>query len=84
NDPNYAKGYGRYAQVVLIPAFLAAYAGKDPKKVPLVGQNNNSIRTNPFKDIIPLPNWRLTYTGLNKVPFFRKFLSNLTISHAYV
>lgn len=84
NDPNYAKGYGRYAQDVLIPAFLAAYAGKDPKKVPLVGQNNNSIRTNPFKDIIPLPNWRLTYTGLNKVSFFRKFLSNLTITHAYV
>ena len=42
------KGYGRYAQDVLIPSFIAAYTGQDPKKVNLLNQSNSSIRSNPF------------------------------------
>jgi cell surface protein SprA len=30
---NYYKGYGQYAQDVLIPAFIAAYTNTDPKKI---------------------------------------------------
>src|SRR5690606_9872969 len=30
NDPNCAKGYTGYSQDVLIPSFIAAYAGRDP------------------------------------------------------
>ena len=32
----YAVGYGKYAQDVLIPAFIAAYTGQDPKKINLL------------------------------------------------
>ncbi len=56
----YYRGYSRYAQDVLIPAFIAAYTGKDPKSVPLLKQNNPNIRSNPFSGILPRPNWRIT------------------------
>ena len=32
----FPTGYGRYAQDVLIPAFLAAYTNKDPNSVTLI------------------------------------------------
>lgn len=83
-DPNYRYGYGRYAQDVLIPAFLAAYTGKDPSKIGLLKQSNGNIRSNPFRSFIPRPNWRITYNGLSKLHPFRNFLTNLTLSHAYV
>ncbi|MFX9069600.1 hypothetical protein ABTN30_20035, partial [Acinetobacter baumannii] len=44
----FAKGYGRYSQDVLIPAFLAAYTKKDPNTVPLIGSASSSVRSNPF------------------------------------
>lgn len=59
---------------VMIPAFLAAYSGKDANKIDL----------NPFPGIKSiLPNWRVTYDGLSKIPFFKKFLKSLTLTHAY-
>jgi len=79
----YARGYGRYSQDVLIPAFLAAYTGKDPNNVPLIGQNNATIRTNPFRGILPKPNWRVTYTGLTKLPALAEKFSMITLSHGY-
>ena len=79
----YARGYGRYSQDVLIPAFLAAYTGKDPNNVPLIGQNNATIRTNPFKGVLPKPNWRVTYTGLTKLPALAEKFSMITLSHGY-
>jgi cell surface protein SprA len=68
----YYRGYGPYSQDVLLPSFLAAYRKKDPDKVKL----------NPF-GYFPLPNWRITYTGLSKFKFLQKVFSNVTISHAY-
>ncbi len=59
---------------VLIPAFMAAYSGKSAHKVTL----------NPFpalKEI--LPNWRVTYDGLSKLPFFNKYFKSFTLTHAY-
>ncbi len=59
---------------VLIPAFLAAYSGKSAKNVSL----------SPFpglKDI--MPNWRVTYDGLTKIPFFKKHFKSFTLNHAY-
>lgn len=69
---DYAQGYGPYSQDVLIPAFLAAYTGKDPNKVSL----------NPFSTM-PMPNWRVTYNGLSKLALFKNIFSNFSISHAY-
>ena len=83
-DPNgYAIGYGRYAQDVLIPSFIAAYTGKDPKKVSLLNQNNSSIRSNPFSGMIPMPNWNLLYNGLANIPGLSNLFSNISLTHGY-
>ena len=79
----YVLGYGRYAQDVVIPAFIAAYTNKDPASVKLIKNNNPNIKANPFSGIIPKPNWTLTYTGLTKIPGVDKIFSNVTIRHAY-
>jgi cell surface protein SprA len=79
----YYKGYGRYAQDVLISSFIAAYTGEDPLKVGLVSQRDRGIDDNPFKRFIPRPNWRFTYNGLTRLPFIEKFFTNFTITHGY-
>ncbi len=79
----YATGYGRNSQDVLIPAFIAAYTGKDPNNVALISQNNTSVKKNPFNGIKPLPNWRVTYTGLTKIPALASIFSNISITHGY-
>jgi len=79
----YATGYGKYAQDVLIPAFIAAYTGQDPKKVSLLNQSNSSIRSNPFSGMLPKPNWTLQYSGLSKIPVLSEWFTNITITHGY-
>ncbi len=79
----YATGYGRYAQNVLLPAFLAAYTKKDPNTISLINDVSKTISANPFKGIIPKPNWKITYTGLSKIPSLATIFSNITISHGY-
>lgn len=76
-------GYGRYAIDVLIPSFIAAYTGKDPNSVPLVKQNNPNVRSNPFKALIPKPNWKIDYNGLTRIKPFDKIFTNFTLSHGY-
>jgi len=73
-DPktNYPDGYGPFSQEVLTQAFLAAYTGKTPDKVSL----------SPFLNI-PMPNWQITYDGLAKLKFFKKYLRTFTITHSY-
>ena len=60
-------------QDVLIPAFIAAYGG----------QNAATTELTSFPKI-PLPNWRLDYSGLGKIASLRKKFSSITISHAYI
>ncbi|HEX4876159.1 MAG TPA: cell surface protein SprA [Chitinophagaceae bacterium] len=83
NDPGYFKGYGRYAQDVVIPAFIAAYTNKNPNDVKLVKNSNPNIRSNPFSGIIPKPNWTVTYTGLSRIPGLDKIFTNVSIRHGY-
>ncbi|WP_405609997.1 cell surface protein SprA [Polaribacter sp. Asnod1-A03] len=66
------SGFGTNSQQVLLPAFMAAYSGKDP----------NKINTGLFRDI-PIPNWALRYTGLMKLKFFKKNFSNFVVTHGY-
>lgn len=68
----FREGYGPYSQDVLIPAFLAAYRGKDV----------SSVNLDPFK-VFPLPNWRVTYNGLTNLPGFKKVVNNINITHGY-
>ncbi|MDE5804702.1 MAG: cell surface protein SprA, partial [Paramuribaculum sp.] len=59
---------------VLIPAFLAAYSGKNPAKQFL----------NPFPSLAEvLPNWRVTYDGLIQIPLFNRLFKTFTLNHAY-
>ncbi len=73
----YNSNYGGVSQNsadVLIPAFLAAYTGKDPSKVGLTAFPS-------LKSL--LPNWSITYSGLSKIPFFQKYFKDVTLSHQY-
>jgi len=79
----YYYGYGKYAVDVLIPSFIAAYTGSDPQKVGLINQSNPNIRSNPFKAILPRPNWKLDYNGLSKVKPLDKLFTSFTLSHGY-
>ncbi|MES2628114.1 MAG: cell surface protein SprA, partial [Bacteroidota bacterium] len=72
DSTGYFKGYSKASQEVLIPSFLAAYSGKDP----------NKQRLNPLSQRA-LPNWRITYDGLSKLPMFQKYFKTITLSHAY-
>jgi cell surface protein SprA len=83
DSTGYALGYGKYAQDVLIPAFIAAYTGQDPKKVSLINQTNRNIRTNPFAGMLPKPNWTITYSGLSKIPALAEYFTNITLTHGY-
>lgn len=84
-DPDgYYKGYGRYAQDVLIPSFIAAYTGKDPTTVGLLRNGSGGyVRSNPFSAYLPRPNWRLTYNGLSRVPGMEAYFTNFSLSHGY-
>lgn len=68
----YSYGYGPNSQEVLIPAFLAAYGGVSSSKV--------NLQTFPT---IPKPNWRITYDGLSKYEWAKKYFTNITIGHGY-
>ena len=84
-DPTsgYYAGYGRYAQDVLIPAFLAAYTNKDPSSIQLVRNSNPKLRSNPFSRLLPKPNWNITYSGLSRMKGMEKIFTNFTIRHGY-
>lgn len=59
---------------VLIPAFLAAYTGKDANKIGL----------SPIPSLSSLlPNWRITYDGLIKIPAIKKYFKSMVLSHQY-
>jgi cell surface protein SprA len=79
----YATGYGKYAQDVLIPSFIAAYTGKDPMRVNLLNQTNSNIRSNPFSGMLPMPNWNLLYNGLSNIPGLSEVFSNISLTHGY-
>jgi cell surface protein SprA len=59
---------------VLVPAFLAAYTGRDAMKMDL----------NPLLGILRiLPNWSVTYDGLGKLPWMKDHFKSVTLTHAY-
>lgn len=64
--------YDTTSQDIVIPAFIAAYTGK----------NANTSGLSPFPNM-PLPNWRVDYNGLNKIKAFSNIFQSITITHAY-
>ncbi|WP_291094139.1 cell surface protein SprA [Empedobacter sp. UBA6745] len=68
----YYEGFNARSSDVLLPAFLAAVQGKDAGSSKL-GYNRS----------IPVPNWRVTYTGLKSVPIINKYFDNVEVSSSY-
>jgi cell surface protein SprA len=71
-ETGYFTGYGATNQDVVIPAFIAAYTGRDAA----------SVNLNPFKQA-PAPNWDITYDGLTKLPLFGKWFRTFTVKNSY-
>lgn len=71
-ETGFPKGYGRNSQAVLLPAFLAAYSGKDA----------GSIKLGAFRDV-PLPNWDIKYTGLMRLDWFKENFNRFSLQHGY-
>ncbi len=83
NDPSYTAapdgnggydGFSLESQAVLIPAFYATYAGKDPETVTL--------------DDFPsywsmMPNWEVSFDGLSNLPFIKKYFRSVSLRHSY-
>ena len=68
----FPAGYSANQQTVLLTSFLATYLGKDVKGYPY----------SPFLGL-PLPNWSISYNGLNKIQALKKWFNNISISHRY-
>jgi cell surface protein SprA len=59
---------------VLIPAFIAAYTGRDV----------NRINMSPLIQLSSmLPNWRVTYDGLTRIPWIRERFRTVSLAHGY-
>ncbi len=72
DENGFPVGFGRTNQAVLLPAFLAAYTGRDVSKT----------KTGPFRDI-PLPNWNIKYTGLMRLKWFKQNFKRFSMQHGY-
>jgi len=68
----YPNGFGSTQQDVLLFSFIATYTGNDPTRQDL----------NLFSKI-PKPNWRITYDGLSKLAFFKKYFKTISLSHGF-
>lgn len=71
--PDSTRGYGATSQEVLLYSFLSAYSGESPSTT-FIGD---------FTKQLPLPNWNVTYNGLSKIEFFKKYFRNVTLGHGY-
>lgn len=65
-------GYSQSSQAVLLPAFLAAYTGKDA----------SSVKLGALRDV-PVPNWDIKYTGLMNLKWFKDRFKRFSLTHGY-
>lgn len=72
DSAGFKDGFGPSQQDVIIGAFLNTFTGN----------KTNSKSINPVRNV-PLPNWQVSYNGLSKFDFFKKFVQNFTIRHGY-
>jgi cell surface protein SprA len=72
DEDGFPDGYGSLSQGVLMPAFMAAYGSMNPENV--------TLGTFPR---LPLPNWRIVYDGLSRIPLLNRVLQTANINHSY-
>ena len=66
-------GVDKYSADVMIPAFLEAYTSGSKKGLGDLFPSFMSM----------LPNWRIKYSGLSKLEFFKKYFKSVNIEHGY-
>ena len=66
-------GYSSTQQQVMYYSFLAAYSGKAAAKIGI---------SNPFPGF-PMPNWRVTFSGLTNIKAIGNIFRGFNISHSY-
>ena len=66
------SGFGDTSQQVSLPAFVAAYSGKDASQIDLGA----------FREV-PIPGWQLNYKGLMRMKWFKKQFRSFSLSHSY-
>lgn len=72
SNDGYPIGYGKSNQAVLLPAFLAAYSGKDA-----AGASTDIFRS------FPIPNWSIKYNGLMRYKYFKDKFKRFSLQHNY-
>jgi len=72
DSAGYRDGFGPSQQDVIIGSFLNTFSGK----------KNSKKSVSPTRNI-PLPNWQVSYNGLTKFKFFKKYVQNFTLRHGY-
>lgn len=73
NELNSNEGvYDVQSQDVMIPSFIAAYTGQDA----------NTVELTPFPKI-PIPGWRIDYSGLGNIPALKEVFSSVSLKHSY-
>jgi cell surface protein SprA len=70
----YTDGFGRAQQDVLVNSFIAAYTGQNAGTMKLITD---------VRSVLPAPNWRVTYNGLQKLKMFSKIFTSFSLTHAY-
>lgn len=59
---------------VLVPAFIAAYTGKDA----------NNVSLSAFPSLLSLlPNWSISYDGLSDIPAIKEKFKSIRLNHTY-
>ena len=73
-EQGYQDGTGSTTPEVLVPAFLAAYTGKDPWRIGL----------DPFPGYFAMmPNWRVSIDGLTNFKALKTLFKSINITHSY-
>lgn len=72
NPDGYTDGHSISNAYVLIPAFRAAVEGKNPERI-----------GNAKKAGLPIPNWRIIYSGLKNIPIISGQFTKFDILHSY-
>lgn len=70
---SYYDGYTETQQDVLLGTFYQTYTGRKLKNVGKKEMFNQ----------IPMPNWTVTWDGLGKLKFMKKYFQSVTLRHAY-
>jgi len=66
------SGYGETSEQVMLPAFMAAYSGKDAA----------TVKLGAFREV-PIPSWKLTYKGLMQMAWFKEHFRSFLVTHSY-